>query len=68
MGVQQFGPRKIAQISKLCHMELEMVWNTQGTTTWYEARTPGDRHVMVNVRTGEVEPIANPTHMTSCSR
>ncbi len=70
MGVQQFSQKKVKRIAAICGIELDMVWNLPGTTAWYEARTPLDRHLMVNVRTGEVDfdvPYPN-RHMTSCRR
>ena len=67
MGVQRFSRRKVECLNRRWGWHLDMIWNTQGTTEWYEARTLGDHHVMVNVRTGRVLPGPEcVVHMSSC--
>lgn len=67
MGTQQFGAKKVAKLNRKWGWNLDMIWNTQGTTTWYRARTPGDHHVEVNVKTGDVRAASYPhIHATSC--
>lgn len=68
MGVQQFGPKKIEQISKRVGIPLDMVWNSAGATHEYEARTPDDQHLWVDTKTWKYEfiPPEKAMHMTSC--
>ena len=69
MGVQQFSRRKVECLNCRWGWHLDMIWNTQGMTEWYEARTLGDHHVIVNVRTGRVLPGPERViHMSSCRR
>jgi hypothetical protein len=67
MGVQQFGPKKLASIRRrFPSLDIDMLWNTQGTTRVYEGRTSDDRHFELDVRIGKVEWLAKPLHATSC--
>jgi hypothetical protein len=68
MGWQRMSPRKVRQLSEVAGIPFDAAWNSAGSGVLFEARGRGDRHYIVNRRTGEVEPYVPFCGFHDCTR
>jgi len=67
MSLQRLSRKNVRKLAQLTGEDLQMVYAGSGAWgTKRLARTYDDRHIIIDVKTGAVEPDPRAEHNTSC--